>query len=128
MNTSDEVCEHCLIGVVIDSLWGPFQVYKCELDQYHGQEWLGGFEKPCEGHQCKTEKQVLRSYNHGKDKRWEWEYKFRYKRIPRDQMRKSEDCLRQEREEEAARKGKAEALRRKAMEILREADQVERGE
>ena len=40
-------------------------------------------------------------------------------------MRKSKDCIRQEQEEEAARKKGAEELRAKAMDLLRRADTLE---
>jgi len=63
MEVSDEVCEHCLIGITIESLWGPFQVYECELDQYRNKEWSAGFEEPCEGHRCKTDTSQGRAGN-----------------------------------------------------------------
>ena len=121
---TNEVCEHCLIGILVTSMYGRFRVYECEMG-IHDKDWLAGFERPCVAHpSCETSKQVLKSYNHGKDKGWEREYKFRYKRIPFSEMRKSEECIRQEREMEAARKKEAEQLRAKAIELIRQADRV----
>jgi len=121
----NKVCEHCLIGMLLTSMCGRFRVYECELG-IHDKDWLAGFGEPCVAYpSCGTSKLVLRSYNNGKDKGWEREYKFKYKRIPISEMRKSGECIRQEQEEEAARKKGAEGLRAKAMDLLRRADTLE---
>jgi len=121
----DKVCEHCLIGILLSSMYGRFRVYECELG-IHDKDFLAGFEEPCVAYpSCGTSKLVLKSYNNGKDKGWEREYKFKYKRIPISKMRKSEDCLRQEREEAADRKEGVERIRTEAMNLLRRADALE---
>jgi hypothetical protein len=121
----DEVCEHCLIGIFLTSMMGRFRVYECEMG-IHDKDFLAGFTEPCVNYlPCRTERRVLKSYNQGKDKEWGYEYKFKYKRIPIAEMRKSKDCIRQEQEEEAARKKEAEELSAKAMDLLRRADTLE---
>jgi len=125
MVVSDEVCEHCLIGMLLTSMYGRFRVYECELG-IHDKDWLAGFEEPCVAHpSCGTSKRVLKSYNHGKDKGWEREYKFKYKRIPISEMRKSKDCIWQEQEEATDRKKEVERIRTEAMDLMRRADALE---
>jgi hypothetical protein len=111
-NMPDNVCEHCLIGMSIYSLYGRQRVYECDLD-LHQKDCLAGFFEPCDGSSCGN-------YNRNKG-----EWIFKYKQISSSFMRKSEECLQQEREERQEREEKARRLRKKAEELLLRAGELE---
>ncbi len=113
---SDKVCEHCRIGRNLYSFYGTFRVYECVKD-IHSKDWLAVFEKPCDGSYCVTKKMCSwkEAKKHGD---WFYRYKFPYKLIPRSEMKKSEDCIRQEKEERKEKKEEAERLRSQAEDLF----------
>ncbi|MEW5907997.1 MAG: hypothetical protein AB1643_02360 [Patescibacteria group bacterium] len=119
----DKVCEHCLIGMKVYSFYGPFRVCECAKD-IHPKNWTAGFEEPCDGYpSCFTRTQnTFAQVKKGAP--W-YEYKFKYKLIPRNEMRKSESCLRQEEEEKKEREEKAKRLRAQAEDLLIKARSLE---
>lgn len=108
-----KVCEFCLRGEILDSLWGCFTLYECEKGVDYMQKYLRAFPDPCEGFYC------------GTGKRGEI-WKPKYKRIDMSKMRKSESRIKQEREDKEKRQREAEILRKKAINLLRDADELER--
>jgi hypothetical protein len=108
-----KVCEFCLDGEVLDSLWGRFRLYECEKGVDYMQKYLGAFPDPCEGFHCGTGK---------RGETW----KPKYKRIDMSKMRKSKSCIKQEKEDKEKRQKEAEVLRNKAIDLLRNADELER--
>jgi hypothetical protein len=91
-------------------------MYECEKNR-HQKEWLAGFEEPCTGSRwCGNETRKIVSY--GGEKEWEYTFHPDYKTIPRSKMRKSEDCLRQEREDRESNEKEASRLRKEASELL----------
>lgn len=106
-----KVCEHCLLGVAIYTFYGRYRVYECELNIYP-KDCLAGFYEPCRGYHCGTGKR-------GED------WKPKYKQISESDMRKSKDCLDDEREERRYRDEKAARLRKEAEELLLKARELE---
>ncbi len=117
------ICEHCRIGIAMYGLYGRVRVYECVLNKRH-KKWLAGFEEPCDGAPCTTSNLVLKGK--GKDKYWDRVCNFPYKLIPIDQMQKSEDCLKQEREEKKEREEKAAKLRKEAEDLLLKARELDK--
>jgi hypothetical protein len=111
VNIPDEVCEHCQIGMSLYTFYGRQRVYECDLNQYP-KDCLAGFFEPCEGYHC------------GNGKRGD-DWKPKYKQIPIFRMKKSEECLQQEREEQKDRDDKARRLRKEAEELLLKARELE---
>lgn len=115
-----KVCEHCLLGMVLFSLMGRFRVYECEkVEEYEYKDLLTRFYNICEGYHCGVDY---------KDEKRERRWKPKYKRIPSSEMRKSESCIRQEKEDAEDRKKKADRLRKDAMELMCEAQELERNQ
>lgn len=112
VNIPNKVCEHCQIGMSLYTFYGRQRVYECALNQHH-KDCLAGFYEPCEGYHC------------GNGKRGE-DWKPKYKQIPIDQMKKSEECLQQELEEKQERDQKAARLRKEAEELLLKARDLEK--
>jgi hypothetical protein len=109
-----KVCEHCLLGILVYSLYGQKRVYECELGiKYMHKDLLAGFTDTCDGYYC------------GNGKRGEaWVPK--YERISYSQMRKSEECLSDERREKEYNSEKANKLRKQAEELLMQARDLEK--
>lgn len=110
-NIPTKVCEHCLLGMVLYSLYGNFRVYECKLN-IHNKDCLAGFYEPCNGYYCSVGKRET--------------LKPKYKLIEERDMKKSEDCLQQEKEELQERKEKADRLRKEAEELLFKAREIEK--
>lgn len=119
---SDKVCEHCRIGMKLYSLYGTFRVYECIKD-IHPKDWLAGFNEPCDGNYCTDRKKnTFAQVKAGAP--W-YTYTRRYKQISRSEMKKSEDCIRQEEEERKEKKKEAERLRSKAEDLIIKARSLE---
>lgn len=120
-NMSGTVCEHCLIGIELISMMGRSRVYECEKG-IHPKDCLAGFFEPCDGYPS--------CFSEGREKvKGMWVYnrkfRFRYKRIPVSQMKKSEDCIRDEKEEAEKRRKEVERLRKGAEDLLLKARELE---
>lgn len=109
-----KVCTHCLLGIVCLSLYGKFRVYECEKGiEYMCKDLLAGFVEPCDGYHC------------GYGKRGE-KWRPKYKRIHWSEMRKSEDCIQDEKEDTEKRHREAEQLRKEAMDLMVKAKELEK--
>lgn len=109
-------CEHCLIGSKVLSMMGWIRVFECEKGfRDSDRDCLSGFFDPCDYYQtCFTDRM------HSKDGKAH----FRYKRIKRSEMRKSENCLKDEKEEQEHNAKERERLRNEAFELLKQAEAI----
>ena len=112
-------CEHCLIGGTILTMYGRARVYECELGHRNSdRDCCIGFFEPCDYYpNCFTSRSVWPSKS-------DRPAKFKYERIPMSKMRKSNGCLKEEKEEEDRKNKEHERLRNKAFELLKEADDI----
>lgn len=112
-------CEHCLIGGSILSMYGRVRVFECELGHRNSdRDCCIGFFEPCDYYpNCFTSRSTWPSEK-------DLPAKFKYNRIPRTEMRKSSECLKEEKEEEDRKNKERERLRNKAFELLKEADDI----
>lgn len=114
MMSDGKVCEHCLLGILVYSLYGTKRVYECELGiKYMHKDLLAGFTDPCDGYYCGTGK---------RGEKWS----PKYNRISYSQMRKSEECISNERREKEDRKKQANKLRKQAEELLLQARDLDK--
>ena len=109
-------CEHCLIGGSVLSMMGWIRVFECEKGfRDSDKDCLSGFFEPCDYYfNCFTDR--VRSED-GKAH-------FRYKRIKRSEMRKSESCIKQEQEEKEERDKERERLRNEAFKLLKQSEEL----
>ncbi len=113
------VCEHCLIGGSVLSMYGRVRVFECELGHRNNdKDCCIGFFEPCDYYpNCFTSRSTWPS----KENR---PAKFKYTRIPRSEMRKSVECLKEEKEDENKKNKEREQLRDKAFELLKQAEAI----
>ena len=112
-------CEHCLIGGTILTMYGRVQVYECELGNRNSdKDCCIGFFEPCDYyHGCFTSRSVWPS----KENR---PAKFKYNRISKTDMRKSKECLKEERKQQEENAKERERLRNEAFELLKRAEAI----
>jgi len=109
----NKVCEHCLIHFYIVGLYGNSRTYKCSKGVRLGYHDLSS--DPCSGHRSCYK--YDRRYSHSRGD-------FLYKLIPRKEMKKSEECLRQEEEDKESREAKAKKLEQEGIANLLEAKRL----
>lgn len=120
MTNDDEMCcEHCLIGGSIFSMYGRIRVFECELGYRNSnRDCCIGFFEPCDYYpNCFTSRSTWPS----KEDR---PAKFKYARIKKSDMRKSKECVKEEKENQERINKEKEHLRNKAFELLKEAESL----
>ncbi len=112
-------CEHCLIGGTILTMMGNARVYECELGHRDSdRDCCIGFFEPCDYYpNCFTSRSVWPS-------KADRPAKFKYERISMSKMRKSERCLREEKEEQERNAKERERIRNQAFELLKQAEDI----
>jgi hypothetical protein len=112
-------CEHCLIGGTILTMYGHARVYECELGHRNNdRDCCIGFFEPCDYYpNCFTFRSTWPSKR-------DLPAKFKYTRIRKSDMRKSKECLKEEKEDQERITKERERLRNKAFELMREAENL----
>ena len=114
-----QYCEHNRKSVIARTLYGNFRTYSCALDKRRGGDMIWKFSEPCVA-ECTT---------HIRDpKTGERRHLFPYKRIDFNDIPKDDEALRQEAKEKAERKEKADKMRREALNLIKQADRLDKGE
>ena len=118
-NRDDMCCEHCLIGGTILTMYGRVRVFECELGHRNSdRDCCIGFFEPCDYYSnCFTSRSTWPSKR-------DLPAKFKYNRIPRSEMRKSKECLKEEKEDGERKNKEREQLRNKAFELLKQAEAI----
>jgi hypothetical protein len=112
-------CEHCLIGGTIITMYGKARVYECELGQRNSdRDCCIGFFEPCDYYPgCFTSRSTWPS-------KLDRPAKFKYERIEQSKMRKSKECLKEEKEDQDRISKERENLRNQALELLKKAESL----
>lgn len=114
------VCEHCRINIMVYGLYGKFRTYVCARGIKIG-ELLAGSDTPCKGHHQPSCYSSIDGKRHSP-----LPGKFRYKMIPFSEMKKSEDCLKEEKREKEEKKVEATRMRYEAEDLLIKARKLEK--
>ena len=109
-------CEHNRKSVYYETLYGRYRSWTCALDKRCGGGMVWGFNEPC----------VADCTNHFRKPNGERGHSFPYNRIDYKDIPFDDKALRQIEKDKADRKTKAEKMRNQALNLIREADKLER--
>ena len=112
-------CEHCLVGGTILTMMGRARVYECELEKRNSdRDCCIGFFEPCDYYpRCFTSRSVWPSKENLPPV-------FKYNRVDISKMRKSKNCLKEEKEDLEKKIKEREKLRNEAFELLKRAEGI----